>query len=60
MFGLWVSHLKRGIIHNLKLLINKDYNETHRAISSVIIVEGIVLLYFIIKGAKVRKSGLIK
>lgn len=59
MFGLWVSHLKHGIINNLKLLINKYYNETHRAISSVIIVEGIVLQYFIIKGAKVRKSGLI-
>lgn len=57
--GLCVSYPKRYITHDLELPINKVYNETQRAISSVITVAGIVPLYSIIRGAKVRKSLLI-
>lgn len=39
--------------------MNKVYNEIQKVISAVIIVAGIVSLYSLIIGAKVRKSLLI-
>lgn len=57
--GLCVSQSKRYTACDLELLINKVYNETQRAISSVITVAGIVPVYAVIRGGKVRKSLLI-